>query len=135
MNKNGFTFIELLAIIILIGLITIVAVPSIRLADKKIQQKNYDTKVELIEKAAESYADDHKDLINYSATTTYTSNGVSYPAITVTVRTLLDMGYLSKDPGLKKEDILDPRDDKSMLNKTLTVYIKNNRSYAVLNNS
>ena len=52
MNKNGFTFIELLAIIILIGLITIVAVPSIRLADKKIQQKNYDTKVELIEKAA-----------------------------------------------------------------------------------
>ena len=136
MNKNGFTFIELLAIIILIGVITLVAVPSIKLADKKIQQKNYNAKVELIEKAAENYGDDHKELLLYSTSTekcTDSSSNIEYPCINITVKDLLNNGYISKDPGLKTEDVLDPRTDKSILNKTISLYVKNNQVYTILN--
>ena len=48
MNKKGFTFIELLAVIILIGLVIGIAIPSIRYADKKFHEKAYKTKIELI---------------------------------------------------------------------------------------
>ena len=132
MNKNGFTFIELLAIIVLIGLITVIAVPSIKLADKKIQEKNFKTKVELIEKAGESYGDDHRDLILNSSEMYSDPNGVSYPEITITVRDLLNSGYITKDPGLKREDVLDPRDDSSILTNKVRIYVKNNHAYAKL---
>ena len=135
MNKKGFTFIELLAIIVLIGLITLIAIPSIKLADKKIQNKNYETKKDLIKKAAENYGEDNKDILLYSTTTTYTdpSNNVSYPSINIKVRDLLNNGYVSKDTGLKNADILNPVTGVSILNEDIVVYYKNNRVYAKLN--
>ena len=135
MNKKGFTFIELLAIIVLIGLITLIAIPSIKLADRKIQNKNYETKKELIKKAAENYGEDNKDILLYSTSTTYTdpSNNVSYPSINIKVRDLLNNGYVSKDTGLKNADILNPVTGVSILNEDIVVYYKNNRVYAKLN--
>lgn len=136
MNKKGFTFIELLAVIILIGLVIGIAIPSIRYADKKFHEKAYKTKIELIKTAAQEYGDDYKEIITYATDgSTYTdpSTGTSYPSITITVRDLLNNGYITKDSGLKTADVLDPRTDESMLNKTITVYIKNNRAYAKVN--
>ena len=135
MNKNGFTFIELLAVIVLIALITVIAVPTIKLADKKIRTKNLNAKLDLIKIAAESYGDDNKDVLLYQTTTTYTdpSNNVKYPSITVTVRDLLNNGYLVKDKNGKGEDIINPVTKESLLNKTITIYYKNNRVKAKLN--
>lgn len=136
MNKKGFTFIELLAVIVLIAVVITIAVPSIRYADKKFHEKAYNTKVEMIKKGAESYGDDYKEIILYSSeSTTYTDpdTGNTYPSITVTVRDLMNNGYVTKDSGLKEADIQDPRDDQTMLNITITIYIKNNRAYAKLN--
>ncbi|MCR5788113.1 MAG: prepilin-type N-terminal cleavage/methylation domain-containing protein [Bacilli bacterium] len=135
MGKKGFTLVELLAVIVLISIITLIAIPSIRYADKKITQKNYETKKELIKTAAEEYGDDYKELIVYASTPTYytDASGNSYPSLTITVRDLLRNGYITKDTDIKTEDVLDPRDDTSLLDKTIIVYIKNNRSYAKLN--
>lgn len=134
MNKSGFTFIELLAIIVLIGLITLIAIPSIKLADKKIQTKNYNAKKELIKKAAESYGEDNKDILMYSTTTTYTdpSNNVSYPSMNIKVRDLLNNGYINKDKGLKTADVLNPITNQSILNEDIIIYYKNNQVYAKL---
>ena len=136
MNRKGFTFIELLAVIVLISVVLVIAVPSIRYADKKFHEKAYKTKTELILNAAKEYGDDFKEVIMYSTNgLVYTDQqtGSTYPAVTVTVRDLLNNGYITKDNDLRRADILDPRDDSSMLNISLTVYIKNNRAYALYN--
>lgn len=133
MNKKGFTFIELLAVISLIAVILLIAIPSIRYADRKFHEKAYKTKIELIKTAAQEYGDDFKEVILYSnGGSTYTdpSTGAIYPSVNITVRDLLSNGYITKDNDLDKEDVLDPRTDKSMLTKLITVYIKNNRAYA-----
>lgn len=135
MNKKGFTFIEILAVIVLIALITVIAVPSIKLADKKIQTKNLQTKKDLIKIAAETYGDDNKEVLLYQSTSTYTdpSNNISYPSITVTVGDLLNNGYLSKDKDSKTDDIKNPVTKASLLSSTVTIYYKNNRVHAKLN--
>ncbi|MBR5662831.1 MAG: type II secretion system protein [Bacilli bacterium] len=137
MNKKGFTFVELLAVIALISIVLLIAIPTIRYADKKFHQKDYNTKIELILNAAKEYGDDYKEIILYSSNgSTYTDPDTnnSYPAVTVTVRDLLNNGYVTKDNDIKGNDILDPRDDSSMLDKSITIYIKNNRAYAKYNN-
>lgn len=136
MNKKGFTFIELLAVIAIIGFVLLIAIPSIRYADKKVHEKAYNTKLSLIKSAARDYGDDYKEVILYSSSgSTYTDEetGTSYPSVTVTVRDLLNNGYLTKDNDIKKTDILDPRNDQSMLDKVIIIYIKNNRAYVKLN--
>ena len=136
MNKRGFTFIELLAVIILIGLVIGISVPAIRYADRKFHEKAYNTKIQLIKHAAENYGDDFKEIISdQNNTNTYTdpSTNTSYKAVTVRVRDLLSNGYITKDTDLSKEDVLDPRTNESMLDVTITIYIKNNRAYAKVN--
>ena len=133
MNKKGFTFVELLAVIVLIGIIIGISIPTIRYADRKFHEKAYKTKIELIKNAAQEYGDDNKEVIIYATGgSTYTdpATGGSYPSITVTVQDLLNNGYITKDDDLKEEDILDPRTRTSMLNKSVIIYIKNNRAYA-----
>ena len=134
MNRKGFTFVELLAVIVLIGIIIGISVPIIRYADKKFHEKAYNTKVDLIKNAAKDYGDENIEFIN-AQTTTYTepSSGHSYKAVTITVGDLLDKGYITKDNDIRKIDVLDPRNDESMLDKTITVYIKYNRAYVKLN--
>lgn len=134
MNRKGFTFVELLAVIVLIGIIIGISVPIIRYADKKFHEKAYNTKVDLIKNAAKDYGDENIEFIN-AQTTTYTepSSGHSYKAVTITVGDLLDKGYITKDNDIRKRDVLDPRNDESMLDKTITVYIKYNRAYVKLN--
>lgn len=136
MNKKGFTFIELLAVLILIGIVLLIAVPSIRYADRKFHEKAYKTKVDLILNAAREYGDDNKEIIMYSSTGSLyvdPESGASYSSINVTVRDLLNNSYLTKDADIKKNDIVDPRDDSSMLDKQIIIYIKNDRAYAKFN--
>lgn len=135
MNKKGFTFIELLAVIVLISVVLLIAVPTIRYADKKFHKKSYNTKSELILNAAKEYGDDYKEIIMHSSGSMYTdpSTNDTYPSVTITIRDLLNNGYVTKDNDIKTNDILDPRDDSSMLDKTITIYIKNNRAYAKYN--
>ena len=137
MNKRGFTFIELLAVILIIGVVIGISVPAIRYADRKFHEKAYNTKIQLIKHAAEDYGDDFKEvIIDQSNTNTYTdpTTNTSYKAVTVKVRDLLSNGYITKDTDMTKEDILDPRTNESMLDITITIYIKNNRAYAKINN-
>ena len=135
MNRKGFTLVELLAVIVLIAVITLITVPSIKYASKRIQQKNYETKVKIIKAAAEEYGDDYKEIINYSSTETYTNpqDGQTYPSKTINVLDLLFNGYLTYDAGESSQVFLDPRDKSDMSYKSITIYIKNNNPYVVLN--
>ena len=53
--KNGFTLVELLAIIVLLGIIIVVAVPSLIQSNKIAGEKNEENLASVINNACESY--------------------------------------------------------------------------------
>lgn len=132
MNQKAFTLVELLAVIVLISVITVIAVPLVKFANKQINEKNFDAKKEVITQAAEDYGEDYKEIILYSdlapTCTVHTSN----PCIRVKVSDLMNNGYLTKDPNEKTNVIRNPKNDASMNSYYIEIYIKHNRAYADL---
>ena len=64
MRKNkGYTLVELLAVIVLLGIIMAIAIPAALKLNSKVNRKGYNTKIELIEQAAESYGVSNLSLI------------------------------------------------------------------------
>ena len=59
--KKGFTLVELLAILVILGVITLVAVPSIITSNKKSKDQEYVKFKKTIENAAEVYVETHLD--------------------------------------------------------------------------
>lgn len=87
MKKNGYTLMELLAVLVLLGIIMGLAIPNALKLGSKVKKKSYDSKIELIEKAAESYGVSNLELVkqgkspidgkNYTCTFSYSSDEVS----------------------------------------------------------
>ena len=63
MRKDGFTLVELLAVIVLLGLLMAIAVPSALTMSSKVKAKAYDTKIDLIESAAKTYGQSNLSLV------------------------------------------------------------------------
>lgn len=80
-DRKGFTLVELLAVIALMSIIIVIAVYSIKNTGDEAKEKDYVTKVSLIETSAVFYAQD---------------NITSYPQ-TVTIQSLLDSEYITPD--------------------------------------
>ena len=100
--KRGFTLVELLAVIMLIGVVSLIAVPSIGKILKRSRLKAQEsTKNELIKAAKKYSAENIRNL----------SDDGSYKCLSVSE--IEESGYISND------DIIDPKTKKK-----LTGYIK-----------
>lgn len=62
MNKNGFTLIELLAIICVLGLIAMIAVPSVNNIIKSTNESAFKNDLTTIEKAVKIYLSETEDV-------------------------------------------------------------------------
>lgn len=131
-NNKGFTFIELMAVIVILGVIITIATFSVTRILKKNKQTAYDTKLEIILKQAKQYIQDNDDLI-YSSTGRYTyhdpfhNEDITYVCKTLTIQNLLDEEYLDSDGdnvATSQNIVMDPRDNSSMNNVAIMVYIR-----------
>ena len=123
MNKNnkGFTLVELLAVIVIMGILLLVAIPGVFGVSNNIKANAYRKKVTDIEAAAKLYGQDFVDDIEERG------------FIQITVKTLIDNNMYRKESDdcvLGSEDkpcVTDPRDYSSMDNDVITILKKEKR--------
>lgn len=70
MNRKGFTLIELLVVLVILVVIMTIAIPSVTSSIERSKEKQKNSKIEIIESAAELYVDKHKN--SYNSNSTYT---------------------------------------------------------------
>lgn len=104
-DNKAFTLIELLAVIVLLGIIGLIAYPVITNIIKNSKEKAYNMQVELIESAAKNWSIDNADKLNKT--------------VKLTVSNLIDLGYIKND-----ENIIDPRNN-DMMNGCVVISTKN----------
>ena len=86
-NKNGFTLIEMLGVIVIIGLIMIVAIPTMSKLINSNKNQEYSTYYSTVEEAAIAYSTKLEDKLGNS-----TATGCAE----VDLQTLIDEGYISE---------------------------------------
>ncbi len=150
MDNKGFTLVELLAVITIISLITIVAVPSALTFQQNMNKKMFCSKVDSIETAAKLYGTDVYDSIDQKRFDGIPSlecpTSISNQAcVKINVEMLLKKSYLKKEANNVKgtdtngdgkidefvyDEFYDPRDYRSMLADNIIVYVENKRVYS-----
>lgn len=128
MNKKGFTLIEVLAVIVLLGLLVGIAVPNILRSQTKAKEKTLSTKVKNIERAAVLWGQDNKaDVLDgNSCTGTFKTSSNCEKAKELFVKDLIP-NYIKADDGT---NIKNPVSNKSMNDCKITVYTKYGKIYA-----
>ena len=126
-NKKGFTLIEILCVIVLIGILSVIATISIVNLSSKSKENLYCAKIELIENIAESYGIKYELELNNS---NELYNGCK--SLKIKVRTLVDAGKLEPD---KKNDVINPKDNTIMNDIDIILYLKNNQIKAEIPNN
>lgn len=128
-NKNGFTLVELLAVVVVLSLIVTVAVPSTISVSKKIKEKMYCSKIDFIENAAKLYGEDRRDSF-----TNISVDGVTSLGEKLKVVKLVSTNYLKKDKSSAPyiEDPRNKKDANGLDDYEITIYIKNERIYVKL---
>ena len=106
MKKKGFTLVELLAVIFILSLILVIAVPSVNRYIKQSKEKAYNTQISTIIEAAQAYASVNSGLLPRKEEF----------VVKIT------LGQL-KSSGLIKEEVKNPNDDK-YFDDALTIEIK-----------
>lgn len=86
--KNGFTLIELVMVILLLGVIATITVPTVNQAIKNSKIDTYQRQVETIENTAKTYMSKHSGMLPSQS---------SNEKVCITIQQLQKEGLLSKD--------------------------------------
>jgi len=94
--KKGFTLVEMLAVVVLIGLLVVITVPSIKTIMNNAKEKSLEKQIDSIIESAKSWSVDNIDSLTENNT------------ITVTIETLKKSGFL------ENEKVINPVNNKEM---------------------
>ena len=105
MKNNGFTLVELLAVVVIISIITLMGTVGIQAAKRGINGYMWETTEELIESAAQTFGNDKKEYIKNLDNACEIDGESKVHCITITVQTLIDRGYLTTRDTITYNDI------------------------------
>ena len=136
MKKNGFTLVELLAVVVILALITLMGTVGVGSLKNGINKSMWNSTVELIETAAKRYGEDKKNII-INKNESCTINGVSHkPGYEVTVEDLISKKYIATKE-LVNNTIEKSKNENDNFtngyyvnNGKVCIYIEDNLSYA-----
>lgn len=111
MKKKGFTLVELLAVVVLLGMIALIITPTVRNMIKDSKQKLYDEQINLIEAGLKNWAN---------------ANVFILPEEGETIK--LSLGQL-KQAGFIEMKINNPKNNKCFSNDSILSIKKHNNSY------
>ena len=97
MNKNGFTLVELLGVIVILGIIATITVPLIQRTIIENTEEAYNDQVTSFERAAK----------NYAASDVYNMTNCQTKICTISLKELQEKGYLQSG------DIVNPITDEN----------------------
>ena len=121
MSRKGFTLVEVMATIAILGILVILVTPSIIDIRKDMLQKIYDSRVSLIKNAALDYANDNLDQVPVSVNTSLPDSS----CLTVTIKKLIDDGYLAGSDNNKTE-MHNPVTNENMNSKIVCIRYSDN---------
>ncbi|MBQ6284978.1 MAG: prepilin-type N-terminal cleavage/methylation domain-containing protein [Bacilli bacterium] len=121
MSRKGFTLVEVMATIAILGILVILVTPSIIDIRKDMLQKTYDSRVSLIKNAALDYANDNLDQVPVSVNTSLPDSS----CLTVTIKKLIDDGYLAGSDNNKTE-MHNPVTNENMNSKIVCIRYSDN---------
>lgn len=85
--RKGFTLVEVLAVMIILGLLIVLTIPAYTSIFSGVKRKNLDSKLTEISAAAKKYGNTFKDKIKDAGNACMTTN----------IKTLIEKGYLVSD--------------------------------------
>lgn len=115
MDNKGFTIVELIAVMAVLVLLIVLVVPAINGSSNKTKAKIYQSKVEMIEKAAIIYGQDNYKIITTTGNK-QTIDEVEYRTFTVKVKDLIPE-YYTADNNTEGSLVIDPRDNTKFLDE------------------
>lgn len=120
-NKKGFTLVELLAVIVILGLVAVIAVPASMTVSDGIKKNMLCEKVDLLLSDAKRFGNDHLGVLRRA------QEQNCY--IPVTIQFLIDKGVIKKEQNTAPF-ISNPYDGSAMEGKQIGIYLNNKRAYA-----
>ena len=135
-NKKGFTLVELLAVILILGILMVVAVPSINSTSNKTKERMLKTKIELAQQNLLLWGQDNKKCFIGGGIDclTMTCSGTTNITCTVTLKAMADYGLIDYDN--EEKEVINPVDKSNISNETITIeYNTSNKAFTITNNS
>ena len=127
-NNKGFTLVELLSVIVLIGLLLGLGIPGINRIKQNMSKKSLNTKINLIEQAAVLWGQDNKTLLQAKSDCN-DKDGNTISCYKKTIESLIEEDYLESESH-NEITYTNPVDNSELKGKCVYVYKKNNRVYA-----
>ena len=144
-NKKGFTLVELLSVIVLIGLLLGIGIPGISRISSNMKKKSLNTKIDLIEQSGIFWGQDNKAMLQSSQCFIDDDETIA-SCKKISINELISDDYLDSE---SYEDVIykNPNNDINLANIScddsndventvkdnsccVNVYKKNNRVYA-----
>ncbi len=137
MKKNGFTLVEILAVIVITAIITVIASTGISAVKKSINNNLLESNILLIEKSATNLGEDKKSYLETQTSSCTIDNKTYTPCITLKVQSLIDKYYI-KTKEVDKEGhkvLINYTKDESDLSyymneESVYIYLDDNTVYA-----